>query len=161
LKEIPLTQGQVALVDDADFDELNKYKWCANNQHGHWYAHRGFSVNGKNQIVTMHAQILGTPKGMDSDHKDNNGLHNWRDNLRVCSHQKNMENQKKRAGNYTSAFKGVSWNKKANKWHVQICVNGKVFRLGKFTDETKAALVYDEAAKEYFGEFAVLNFREV
>ena len=29
MREIPLTQGFVSLVDDEDYNELAQYKWCA------------------------------------------------------------------------------------------------------------------------------------
>ncbi len=161
VKEIQLTQGKVALVDDADYEWLNQWKWCANNQHGHWYAHRGYRVNGKNQIVTMHALILGTPKGMDSDHKDGEGLNNQRQNLRVCTTAQNQQNRRVQLSAKSSMFKGVCWDKENKKWLSQIGIAGIQRKLGRFTSEIQAALAYDRAAKKYFGEFANLNFIEV
>jgi hypothetical protein len=61
----------------------------------------------------------------------------------------------------TSGFKGVWWNKKAEKWKGQIQVDGKKIHLGLFSDPTVAARAYDEAATEHFGEFAHLNFGRV
>ena len=48
----------------------------------------------------------------------------------------------------TSQYKGVSWEKNANKWRTQITINGKLKHLGLFTSEEAAAEVYQEALKE-------------
>ena len=81
-KEIPLTQGQVAIVDEEDYTKLAQYKYAAAWSHRSktFYAVRKVRIDGKKHIVYMHREIMQTPKGLDTDHKDNNGLHNWRDN---------------------------------------------------------------------------------
>jgi len=43
---------------------------------------------------------------------------------------------------------------------VQIKVNGKTKYIGTFGDEKEAAMVYDDAATKFHGEFARLNFEE-
>lgn len=156
VKEIQLTQGKVALVDDADYEWLNQWKWHAEKKHGIWYAKRSLYTNGKQINIKMHSLILGTPKGMQSDHKDGDGLNNQRYNLRVCTYAENQHNRAIRIDSKSSVFKGVSHYKYG--WRVSIKVNYKSINVGYFKDETEAAKAYDQAAIKYFGEFANLNF---
>ena len=91
------------------------------------------------------------------DHKDRNSLNNHISNLRWCSKRQNNQNMSKRK-NTTSMYKGVSFEKKSNKWHARINHNGQQIHLGYFSDESDAARAYDRKASELFKEFAYLNF---
>lgn len=156
-KEIPLTQGKVAVVDEEDFDRLNKHKWYACKNGNTFYALRKSNVNGKRLTILMHREILGLKPGDPGvDHRDGNGLNNRRKNLRLASHEQNGMNRR-RNKNGTSRFKGVYWEKNHRKWHVRIKFGGKYVHIGYFDSEEDAARAYDEKAKELFGEFARLN----
>lgn len=160
MKQIPLTQGQFALVDDEDFEELNKFKWQANKSLHTYYAVRSFTISKNKRIdIKMHRQILGLTNGkIKCDHIDLNGLNNQRYNLREATHIQNMMNRKSKI-NSTSQYKGVRWKKDSEKWVAAIYAKGKQMHLGYFTDEIEAAKAYDEMAKLHFGEFAWLNFK--
>jgi len=158
MKEIKLTQGKFALVDDDMFEELNQFKWYADKNKYTFYAKRNICINGKRTTSFMHRVILELmDKNTHCDHKDLNGLNNQKSNLRKCSNAENNRNQNPRTG-CTSRFKGVCWNKKDRRWRVQIMVDGKINNLGNFKDELKAAITYDKAAKVHYGEFANVNF---
>jgi len=159
MKEIELTQGKVALVDDEDFEELNKHKWRAMNNHGRgWYAvRRSSSCNGKWHTIYMHREIMNAQPGQEVDHRNRKGLDNQRKNLRFCTCSQNQANAKKRV-RCSSQYKGVNWNKQHDKWQAYIKVHGKQAYLGYFDDEIAAACAYDKAATERFGEFAHPNF---
>ncbi len=159
MKTIPLTQGQVALVDDEDYERLSKFKWYAQRQRDTFYAKRNVRLpDGKRAALKMHREILGlTDPKILVDHRDHDGLHNWRHNLRMCNKQQNMRNQRKHQGT-TSVYKGVSFVNREKKWVSQIGINKKRIRLGYFSFEVDAARAYDAAALKYFGEFACLNF---
>lgn len=157
MKQIPLTQGKVALVDDEDFEWLNQWKWCAIRGRKTWYAARGEMRNKKTTYIRMHREILKTPKGMDTDHKDHNGLNNCRNNLRIATNSQNQHNQLLR-GIGTSKYKGVSWDKGRKKWRAVIRVNKKTKSIGRFTTEVAAAKAYDCRAKKLYGEYACVNF---
>lgn len=158
MKKIPLTQGKFALVDDADFDWLNQWKWCAIKGRSTFYAARRATYErGKQKGILMHRVLLGAPVGLDVDHKNGDGLNNQRDNVRVGTPQQNSFNRRRNAKG-SSKFKGVCWYPPGRKWAARIRVNQHRFHLGYFSDETLAALAYDAAAKENFGDFARLNF---
>lgn len=161
MKTIPLTQGQVALVDDEDYEEVSKFKWHANGCNARtktFYAYRSICVNGKRTTIKMHRQILKLPSGAvpQVDHIDGNGLNNQRNNLRTCTETQNRGNVRLTIAN-TSGFKGVRWFKPSKKWVSRIIVNKKYTHLGYFNHAIDAALAYDDAASKHFGEFALLN----
>jgi hypothetical protein len=158
MKQIQLTQGKFALVDDNDFDWLNQWKWCAAFNGGLWRAIRTKYDNNIKTTVFMHREIMGLcgDGGQEVDHRNRNGLDNRRDNLRVCNHSENVCNRK--VQKHTSIYKGVYWNTSRKGWQALIRSNLKSHYLGVFNSEVLAAKAYDEAAQKYHGEFAALNF---
>lgn len=162
MKEIVLTHGRVALVDDEDFDTLNQWKWClkaVNNPYAVRLKHLG--MDGAKQLTTqlrMHRIVMSCPKGMDVDHINGDTLDNRKENLRICTHRQNCQNTKIRTG-ASSKYKGVMWDKRSDKWLARIVINGKQKRLGLFNCEIAAACMYNASAKKYFGEYARLNVR--
>lgn len=142
------------MVDDADFDWLNQWKWHASKRKRKgrevFYACR---VDG--QCIYMHRQIMGSPPGLQVDHRDGEGLNNQRYNLRRSTHAQNLSNSRKRAG-CSSRFKGV-YSRRSGKWLAQIRFGGRSRHLGIFEKEEEAARAYNKAAATAFGEFARLN----
>ncbi len=157
MKTISLTQNKIAWVDDDDYERLNQYKWHAIRYNTKYYPTRHEHKKGKQRRILMHRQILNVPAGMDCDHKDHDGLHNGRDNLRIATRAENCRNRRPyKIG--TSRYKGVCWHRRSSKWCARIRVQGRLIHLGMFFSETKAALAYDKAAHNYFRQFAYSNF---
>ena len=90
------------------------------------------------------------------DHIDGNKLNNCVSNLRWASNSENGMNRKPQRNKF-SKYKGVYFNKHHNKWCARIMSNDKRKHLGYYDDEKEAAAKYNEAAIEYFCEFAHLN----
>lgn len=162
-------RGRVAEVSDGDdYDLVMRHRWNVNERvrpNGSTvgpYAYTSIRRGGRTVNVEMHRLLMpGVPQ---VDHKDGNGLNNQRSNLRDATNQQNHANEGKTrtyGGKPTSSrFKGVYRHKASGRWHAQINAGGNHRSLGYFSDETDAALAYDTAAREEFGEFARLNFPE-
>jgi hypothetical protein len=179
MKEIKLTKGRVALIDDADFDWLNQWKWHAHKSHctDIWYAVRTYRLPGssKKYFVQMHRLITNAKPGEKTDHKDGDGLNNQRYNLRKATNRQNSQNKTKKvlfrgksASKYIGVQKYISHGRDLG-WRAVIGAGppqttgkykgrAKRIPLGYFSDEIEAAKAYDQAAKKYFEEFAHLNF---
>jgi len=159
MKKILLSQGKYALVDDEDYEYLNQWNWCImKGDKKTFYAFRKDYSEGTPKGILMHRTVMKTPDNEQVDHRDHNGLNNQKINLRNCTHKQNHGNQapclKK-----ISKYKGVScFEGRKKPWFAQITKEGKRFYKGSFEKEIDAAYVYDEMAKELFGEFAWLNF---
>ena len=155
MKEIALTQGEVALVDDEDYTKLARYKWMiVRGKDDHVYAGRAVIVSSKRTMELMHRVILGARNSDYCDHINGKGLDNRRSNLRLCTHSQNMANRGPQKNN-TSGYKGVSMN--GAKWRAVIMYKKRSFHLGNHDTREEAAHAYNEKAIELFREFAWLN----
>ena len=157
MKEITLTKGKIAHVDEEDYKFLNQYKWYTNKTKkstDNWYASRHIIINGKRTTIPMHNFLLGMK---NIDHIDGNGLNNQRSNLREATHRQNSGNRRKLIIK-SSKYKGVAWDKEKKLFKSYTMNNGKLKFLGYFKSEIEAATRYDCEASKNFGNFARLNF---
>lgn len=166
--QIALKHGW-CLIDDADWHDM-ACMW-------HWYSVRS-TVRGTDgqrkqtayaigrrldsyqpDSIEMHRLLLGLPqyreRRVDVDHINGVGLDNRRENLRLATRAQNLANSASRRG--TSDFKGVSHDKQTGRWVAQITIDGRNKKLGRFDTEAQAALAYNIAAREAWGEFSRLN----
>src|SRR5260221_4970142 len=82
MKEVPLTQGKAALVDDEDYERVNQFKWYLVEAKYLRYANRSPYNKGKQSTLRMHRFILGlTDSKQHVDHINGNGLDNRKCNL--------------------------------------------------------------------------------
>ena len=137
MKIIQLSRGQVALVDDEDYEELSKYKWSCSLG----YAVRAVEINGKRTSVRMHRQIMGVSNDVDIDHKNLIKFDNQKHNLRIATKRQNRRNVNTKNKNFVAAIK----------------TEEKSFYLGSYESSEDAAKAYDIAAIKLFGEFAWVN----
>lgn len=148
MKEIPLSQNKIALVDDDDYKNLSIYKWS--------YMSVGYAVRQSKdtkKFITMHRQVINAPVGILVDHINMNKLDNRKKNLRLCNKSENMRNRSIPSNN-TSGFKGVTFRKDTKKWGAQIKVNYKNINLGSYEKIKDAIKARVSADKKYHGEFA-------
>jgi len=142
MKEIQLTQGKKALVDDEDFEYLCNWKWYACYARGTFYAAHKDDI-----VIYMHRLIMKTPKGLQVDHTDHNGLNNQKSNLRNCLSRQNRQNslgERKYKGVYCAGTYGY-------------IVRFRKRHIGTFKNEEDAARAYNEEAIKLYGEYACLN----
>lgn len=153
-------RGLFVLIDDEDFEKVNKWKWQLSNR---GYASRPQWIKprklNKQTTIYLHRLILSFPD-LEVDHINMNKLDNRKENLRLVNDLESSYHRGKHKDN-RSGYKGVSfheqkWRKK--KWRAQIKINGKNINIGYFDNPIEAARTYDKVAKENFGKFAYLNF---
>jgi hypothetical protein len=160
-KTIELSQGQVTIVDNEDFEALSKLKWYAwwNEDTQSFYAVR--NTNPADELppgrIYMHRIIVRAEANEQTDHRDHDTLNNQRLNLRRCTQSQNRANQRVKSNN-TSGFKGVGLDKRRGLWRAYIGIHRRQFFLGYFKQAIDAARTYDAKARELFGEFAFTNF---
>ena len=153
--EIPLTRGQVAIVDAEDFEWLSQYKWFADwdqRKKGYYAVTKIHIGNGKYKNTSMHRLIMDAKKGEIVDHINGHGLNNTRENLRIVTARENAINQKLCINN-TSGKMGVTFDKECNKWRVRIHIEGKRITIGRFDNFQDAVAAREMAEREHYGEF--------
>ena len=158
MKEIPLSNGGVVIVDDEDYEWLSQWKWLRGTT---GYAVRTVyrePLNGKIRrgIVKMHRVIMAAPPKKIVDHVNRDPLDNRRVNLRFATPRQNCCNRKLQPSN-SSGYRGVHWHKGAKKWMACISLDNKSVYLGLFSNKEDAARERDKAARRLYGDFAILN----
>lgn len=146
-----------ARVDYEDALWLSQWKWYSSKR---GYARRTANGTADTASTLMHRVILEFHgydlMGMDVDHINGNPLDNRKSNLRIVSHQENCFNRKLSRNNSTG-HKGVSVYRPNGKFKASIKVNYQQKHLGYFDTAEEAAIAYNKAAVQYFGECARLN----
>jgi hypothetical protein len=151
-QSIPLTRGQYATVDDADYPALARFRWFYTST---GYAARSAVIDGKHHTLLMHRVLTDALPGQIVDHINGDKLDNRRANLRLVTPAQNQHNRKAPTRS-SSGFKGVQ--ARDSRWIARIYVDGRCVHLGFHDDPVTAALVWDHAARRFFGAYARLNF---
>ena len=135
------------VIDREDKERIEKYRWRLVN---------GYAYNDK--VGKLHNFVLNHQwtKNSEVDHKNRDPLNCRKNNLRRGTKSNNLANRPKQKNN-KSGFKGISWDKRREKWEASINHMRKKYFLGYFNDPKEAAMAYNAAAKKHFGEFAWLN----
>lgn len=151
MREIKLSKDKVAIVDEYDFESVNKFKWSF----GSGYARRAGRKEDSPRVIYMHRYIMKPPPGYQVDHINGNRLDNRRENLRIVTSQQNQWNMGSASG---KDFKGVYFAQKNQTWCATITVDGRSRTCTGLKTAETAARIYDIMATDAFGEYARLNF---
>ena len=152
LAYVPLSKGYEAVIDATDVHLVGAWNWCALVTPRAVYAKRTDRSGPKQRTVLMHRVLMGDPDDLEVDHRDGNGLHNMRDNLRTATRPQNQHNQRLAKHN-TSGLKGVNLHKKTGKWQAYIKMHGKSYHLGLFVTQEAAHDAYVAASNRLHGTF--------
>jgi len=132
-------------ADDAAF--ASQWRWSLSKG----YAGRKYARDGKQYGVLLHRELLGLTQGdgLEGDHINRDPLDNRRCNLRIVTKRGNRQNRGSLQGS-SSSYRGVSWDKYRKRWRACIWIDGKQKLLGRFMDESEAAMVAKEARAQLF-----------
>lgn len=155
MREIPLSKGYVALVDDEDYEALSKHRWYAGPtpRSTAIYAKRHEMRLGKNRSILMHREIMGLVGGPPPivDHINRNSLDNRRANLRLATPSQSKSNTKMDHRN-KSGFRGV-YKMPNGTFCAKRTINLKSIHLGTFATAELASAAYEKSARAAVGDF--------
>lgn len=139
--EIPLTQGQVAVVCRHDLATLANHTWHAHKMTSNqkYYAGTNLWIDKKVKGLMMHVLVNRTPKGFDTDHINRDTLDNRCVNLCTATRTENLRNRAVQK-NSTSGVRGVFYHSRDKCWTASIRVNRKLIWLGKFKTKDEAVV---------------------
>jgi len=147
MQQIPLSQNQVALVDDADFPLLSEFRWCyraERNKQGYAVRHR--KVDGKDRLCYLHREVLRAPEGFETIFLNHDRLDCRRENLKVVSKLEARQHHRVRSDS-KSGVKGVRHNPETDSWSAYVYRHGHCYHVGTYLTKEQAVAAYEGALK--------------
>lgn len=154
VKEIQLQNGIFVLVDDEDYERVNKHLWVVRFANSSIPLISGF-VEDKTKYLSHF--ILDLEDIVDSVSFSNGNRFDFRKENLIRINRVSVSRRKKAHRGSSSKYKGVSWRDDSKKWLAKIKIDKKDFRIGLFENEDEAAKAYNQVAKEIYGEDYLLN----
>ncbi len=153
-------RGGFTVVDAEWFQYVNSMKWRLGiNGYPRTTVRNDIRPGTRQTVISLHMIVANVAAGVEIDHKNGYKIDNTQRNLRGADQTLNTWNRGKvRSFNGRpphSRFKGVTWQ--CGKWAAVITPRRTKLFLGYFANERDAALAYNRAATQHFGEFARLN----
>lgn len=159
VNELKLTNYyRSVLIDDVHHPELSQIDWKAQlDKDG-----QPVAIIQANDWTINLAHVIARKMGLEIgylyvDHKDGDIFNAQENNLRLATPKQSAHNRKPHRDSRTGK-KGVTFNRKENKYRAQIIVNRVHHHLGSYENIEDAERAFDKAAVEFQGEFAWLNF---
>jgi hypothetical protein len=144
MRQIPLSQSQLAVVDDEDFALLNDFKWCYRGERGaQGYAVRHHKIDGKDRLLYMHRQVVGSvPDGHEVIFLNHDRLDCRKANLRVVTKLEARQHHRVRSDS-KSGVKGVRHNPETDTWSAYTYRHGHCYHVGTFYSPEQAQAAYE------------------
>lgn len=153
MKLLTLTNSsKKAIVDKEDYPLLSRSKW--------FLTPKGYVYLATQAKLPLHRFICPPKYNYIVDHINHNPLDNRKSNLRLVTRQQSRMNSRSKN---STGYMGVIRNKTATKkqsYYAVITKEGKI-RRAVFPTALAAAKARDIWAKEWFGQYAVLNFPDI
>lgn len=144
MKKIKLPRSHVALVDNEDFEYLNRFTWNILEKCSGVYAHRTTITPTGKHYIKMHREVLNPPDNMQIHHINHNTLDNRKSNLKIVTHRENHQNRK----THGLWPLGVHWHKSKERFQSDIRINKKKKHLGDFIDHISGSIIYNIVLEE-------------
>jgi hypothetical protein len=149
MQTISLSQGQIALVDDADYPLLSDFKWSyrpeRNKAQGYAVRHR--KVNGKDRLAYLHREIVPAPEGHEVIFLNHDRLDCRRENLKVVSKEEARRHHRVRSDS-KSGIKGVRYNPEFDTWSAFVYRGSRCYHVGTYYSPEQASAAYEAELRE-------------
>jgi hypothetical protein len=150
MRQIPLSQDQVALLDDEDYARLSQFHWCyrAERNRGPGYAIRHAKDGKKYRTSYLHREVMGpVPPGCEVVFKNGDRLDCRKENLAVVTKKEARQHHLRARSDSKSGVKGIKFNGRAGTWSVDVYRDGQVKRVGTFWTLQDAREGYQRALR--------------
>lgn len=154
-----IVSGEKVKVDAEDLPRIEQHSWrITKGTTGRPRVVTSVKTEKGYRSITLGAFLMDPPKGKQVyPRRFNEGLDYRKSNLIVCTLKERQRLLPKKRIETSSVFRGVSYMKSTSKWRAGIEIEGKALNLGDFDSEEEAALAYNKAAREHFGDLAYQN----
>ena len=146
-REIPLTRGKVALVDDDVYEWASRHNWfLVGKGYAARFVRRG---RGKRDTLYLHLLVLPPAPGTVTDHRNGNRLDCRRSNLRRVTVSQNGQNVRRPDPRSVSGVRNVSWSPRRQRYYVRLTVAGLTMRFGGYASLEEATTMAAEARRQH------------